>query len=222
MCIRDSQENVLDTPILPYLFDRMTEEVLVEGNFSSLFHQADPAPIETVDILGQGSEALDAANATLGLALSDDEVLYLFNAYTGMSRNPTDAELMMFAQANSEHCRHKIFNADWFIGGEKVPKTLFAMIRNTYNSINGKGVLSAYSDNAAVIEGAEANVLRLDVESSQYFKSSEPAHTLMKVETHNHPTGIAPYPGAATGSGGEIRDEGAVGRGSKPKGGLVG
>ena len=217
-----NQENVLDTPILPYLFDRMTEEVLVEENFSSLFQQAEPAPLETVDILGQGSEALDTANATLGLALSDDEILYLFNAYTGMSRNPTDAELMMFAQANSEHCRHKIFNADWFVSGEKFPKTLFSMIRNTYNSINGKGVLSAYSDNAAVIEGAEANVLRLDVESSQYFKSSEPAHTLMKVETHNHPTGIAPYPGAATGSGGEIRDEGAVGRGSKPKGGLVG
>ena len=158
----------------------------------------------------------------LGLALSEDEIDYLIAQYADLDRDPTDAELMMFAQANSEHCRHKIFNAEWEIDGSAAPSSLFEMIRNTYRRINGKGILSAYSDNAAVIEGPVANRFFPDPENHVYRAKREPAHILMKVETHNHPTAIAPYPGAATGSGGEIRDEGAVGRGSKPKAGLVG
>ena len=162
------------------------------------------------------------ANLSLGLALSDDEIDYLVAAYLELGRAPTDVELMMFAQANSEHCRHKIFNATWLVDGNEQPKSLFAMIRNTHAQINGAGILSAYSDNAAVIEGARDERLWVDARDRRYAYQAEPIHILMKVETHNHPTAIAPFPGAATGSGGEIRDEGAVGRGSKPKAGLTG
>lgn len=204
------------------LFDRMTERLLLDDDVSTVFSTPEPAPLTRVLLLEQGSAALAEANRTLGLALSDDEIEYLADAYGALQRNPTDAELMMFAQANSEHCRHKIFNADWEINGEAQPRSLFQMIRNTHAQINGAGVLSAYSDNAAVIEGSMAERWLPDPVSHHYGYSDEPVHILMKVETHNHPTGIAPHAGAATGSGGEIRDEGAVGRGSKPKAGLVG
>ncbi len=205
-----------------HLFDRMTESLLFDDDFSSVFQHREPAPVAHVALLAEGRAALEAANRQLGLALSVDEIDYLLAAYTGMQRDPTDAELMMFAQANSEHCRHKIFNADWLIDDEPQSKSLFAMIRNTHQHINGRGILSAYSDNAAVIEGAVDERLWRDPETGDYRYVAEPTHVLMKVETHNHPTAIAPFAGAATGSGGEIRDEGAVGRGSKPKAGLTG
>ena len=160
--------------------------------------------------------------ARLGLALSEDEFEYLQDAYQTLQRDPTDVELMMFAQANSEHCRHKIFNADWIVDQQPQTKTLFGMIRNTHRQINGEGILSAYSDNAAVIEGPQVDRLWVNGDTQQYAFAEEPAQILMKVETHNHPTAIAPFAGAATGAGGEIRDEGAVGRGSKPKAGLTG
>ena len=204
------------------LFDRMTEECWREEDFDQVFAQSEPALLQSVGLLSQGIKALQTANAALGLALSDDEIDYLSRAYNELGRDPTDVELMMFAQANSEHCRHKIFNADWVVNGAAQPKSLFAMIRNTYQQINGQGILSAYSDNAAVIEGHTIDRLKVDAQSGDYVFESAPAHILMKVETHNHPTAIAPFAGAATGSGGEIRDEGAVGRGSKPKAGLSG
>lgn len=209
-------------PDLAPLYDRMTQRLLAEDEIESVFDTPDPAPLAQVALLAQGPDALLEANQSLGLALSDDEVEYLVEAYRALQRDPTDAELMMFAQANSEHCRHKIFNADWEIGGQAQPRSLFQMIRNTHAQINGAGVLSAYSDNAAVIEGSLADRWIPDPNSHHYQYVEEPIHILMKVETHNHPTGIAPHAGAATGSGGEIRDEGAVGRGSKPKAGLVG
>ncbi|MGI9327262.1 MAG: phosphoribosylformylglycinamidine synthase [Pseudomonadales bacterium] len=204
------------------LFDRMTQRLVEEAELSSLFAAQDPAPMQTVPLLAQGNEALQAANLSLGLALSEDEIDYLSAAYDKLGRDPSDAELMMFAQANSEHCRHKIFNATWEIDGEVQPLSLFNMIRNTHAQINGAGVLSAYSDNAAVIEGPRVPRFRADPKTRVYDYHGENIHIVMKVETHNHPTGIAPYPGAATGSGGEIRDEGAVGRGSKPKAALTG
>ena len=203
------------------LHDRMTEAVLVGDDFSALAAPSTPRPLQHVALGDDPRTALDAANARLGLALSADEVEYLAAAFAGLGRDPTDVELMMFAQANSEHCRHKIFNADWLIDGAPQPKTLFAMIRNTYQAVNGEGILSAYADNAAVVEGSRSARFYPDA-SRVYRPQCDAAHLLMKVETHNHPTAIAPYPGAATGSGGEIRDEGAVGRGSKPKAGLVG
>ncbi|MDE0191148.1 MAG: phosphoribosylformylglycinamidine synthase [Gammaproteobacteria bacterium] len=203
------------------LHDRMTEAVVFDDDFSSLTEATVPRSLRLIPLADDPVDALIAANERLGLALSDDEIDYLASAYAEFARDPTDAELMMFAQANSEHCRHKIFNATWEIGGERQPKSLFAMIRNTYQRINGEGILSAYSDNAAVIEGAETS--RFFPGADHVYRAfTAPSHVLMKVETHNHPTAIAPYPGAATGSGGEIRDEGAVGRGSKPKAGLVG
>jgi phosphoribosylformylglycinamidine synthase len=207
---------------LESLHDRMTEQCWPTENFELWFDQAAPKPVEQVNILESGLPALVEANTRLGLALSEDEFGYLLNAYQRLQRDPTDVELMMFAQANSEHCRHKIFNADWII--DQVPQSvsLFGMIRNTYRHINGKGILSAYSDNAAVIEGPDVDRLWVDGQTQQYEFAAEPAHILMKVETHNHPTAIAPFAGAATGAGGEIRDEGAVGRGSKPKAGLTG
>ena len=162
-----------------------------------------------------------AANTELGLALSDDEIDYLVTNFAALKRDPTDVELMMFAQANSEHCRHKIFNADWIIDGQKQPKSLFAMIRNTHAK-NPQGVLSAYRDNAAVMEGPLGKRYFPNPENDIYGAIDEPIDILMKVETHNHPTAISPFPGAATGSGGEIRDEGATGRGAKPKAGLTG
>jgi len=204
------------------LHDRMTETVVYGEAFSMIFDQPAPRPLGEIDLSGEPEVALSGANVELGLALSDDEIEYLVAAYAELGRNPTDVELMMFAQANSEHCRHKIFNATWLIDGSSQEQSLFQMIRNTHGSINGKGILSAYSDNAAVIEGPVVARFFPDTADHIYRVVEEPAHIVMKVETHNHPTAIAPYAGAATGSGGEIRDEGAVGRGSKPKAGLCG
>ena len=204
------------------LHDRMTQQVLCdEEDAACLFLQAEPRPCRTVDLLAGGRAALVKANADLGLALSDDEIDYLVDSFTGLRRNPTDVELMMFAQANSEHCRHKIFNASWVIDGQPQRHSLLGMIRHTTEQAPDK-VLSAYRDNAAVIQGWEGRRLLPSPEDGVYGEHAEDIHILMKVETHNHPTAIAPDPGAATGSGGEIRDEGATGRGSKPKAGLCG
>lgn len=204
------------------LHDRMMETVFSElQQAEQLFAHHQPAPYQSVDVLGAGRAALEQANVRLGLALAQDEIDYLLNAFTGLGRNPTDIELYMFAQANSEHCRHKIFNADWIIDGEQQPKSLFKMIKNTYEQTPDY-VLSAYKDNAAVMEGSQVGRFFAAPENGTYDYHQEDAHILMKVETHNHPTAISPWPGAATGSGGEIRDEGATGRGAKPKAGLVG
>ena len=204
------------------LHDRMMETVFTQPeDASALFAQHQPAPVQHVDILGVGRGALEAANIKLGLALAQDEIDYLMEAFTSLGRNPTDIELYMFAQANSEHCRHKIFNADWIIDGETQPKSLFKMIKNTFEQTPDH-VLSAYKDNAAVMEGSQVGRFYADAKDGLYDFHQEQAHILMKVETHNHPTAISPWPGAATGSGGEIRDEGATGRGAKPKAGLVG
>ncbi len=208
--------------LLPLLHDRMTESVLssIDGVAEKIFRHGTPQPLNSVDIIRGGKAALEAANREMGLALSPDEVDYLVENFQKLKRNPTDVELMMFAQANSEHCRHKIFNADWVIDGEQQAMSLFAMIRNTHK-LHPQGTVVAYSDNSSVIEGAviERFYPRAD---GGYAYSEELTHTLMKVETHNHPTAIAPFAGAATGAGGEIRDEGATGTGSKPKAGLTG
>lgn len=204
------------------LHDRMTQLVLGQlEEASSLFSHAQPKPLTAIDILGGGRAALAKANLDLGLALADDEIDYLVKSFVEMGRNPHDVELMMFAQANSEHCRHKIFNASWDIDGQAQEKSLFGMIKNTYE-MHREGVLSAYKDNAAVMKGYVAGRFYPNAETREYGASEEAVHILMKVETHNHPTAIAPFPGASTGSGGEIRDEGATGRGAKPKAGLVG
>ncbi|WP_134677051.1 phosphoribosylformylglycinamidine synthase [Ectopseudomonas khazarica] len=204
------------------LHDRMTQLVLSTlEDAAALFSHAQPKPLTAVDILGGGRAALEQANQDLGLALAEDEIDYLVKSFNDLGRNPHDIELMMFAQANSEHCRHKIFNASWDIDGESQDKSLFGMIKNTYQ-MHSDGVLSAYKDNASVIEGFSAGRFFPNPESRQYGAVQEPVHILMKVETHNHPTAIAPFPGASTGSGGEIRDEGATGRGAKPKAGLTG
>lgn len=204
------------------LHDRMTESVFSDiEEAERLFYQSEPAPFNCVDILTSGRDALKKANTDLGLALAEDEIDYLVENFKTMNRNPSDVELMMFAQANSEHCRHKIFNADWVIDGKQQKKSLFSMIRNTHEK-NPGGVLSAYHDNSAVMKGSKAGRFFAEPQSHQYEYHEEDIHILMKVETHNHPTAIAPFPGAATGSGGEIRDEGATGRGSKPKAGLCG
>ncbi|MDY0005875.1 MAG: phosphoribosylformylglycinamidine synthase [Spongiibacteraceae bacterium] len=204
------------------LHDRMVEAVIdrVE-DAAQLFRHEQPAPLSTVDVLGRGRPALDQANRELGLALADDEIDYLVDSFEALGRNPTDVELMMFAQANSEHCRHKIFNASWTIDGEAQDRSLFQMIKYTHER-GGEGVLSAYADNAAVVVGSRAGRFYPQPESCEYAYHDEDIHLLMKVETHNHPTAIAPFSGAGTGAGGEIRDEGAVGRGSKPKAGLTG
>jgi phosphoribosylformylglycinamidine synthase len=208
--------------LAPLLHDRMTEAALFAlADAECLFAATEPAPLRRVPVLARGRAALDEANATLGLALSPDEIDYLAESFGRLGRDPTDVELMMFAQANSEHCRHKIFNADWVIDGERQPKSLFSMIRNTHEK-NSRGVLSAYRDNAAVIEGAAGRRWFPDPVTAEYGYHDEPIDILIKVETHNHPTAISPFPGAATGSGGEIRDEGATGRGGKPKAGLAG
>lgn len=207
---------------LPLLHDRMTESVLasVADAAEKIFRHGEPQPLASVDILQGGAEALAAANREMGLALSGDEIEYLVENFQKLQRNPTDVELMMFAQANSEHCRHKIFNADWVIDGVVQDMSLFGMIRNTHK-VSPAGTVVAYSDNSSVIEGA--SVARFyPREGGAYEFSEELTHTLMKVETHNHPTAIAPFAGAATGSGGEIRDEGATGIGSRPKAGLTG
>src|SRR6202140_2489544 len=208
--------------LLPQIHDRMTEAVYGSlADASRLFSHVAPRPLATIALAARGRSAIEEANRALGLALSDDEIDYLAD-YFGpkhAGRDPTDVELMMFAQANSEHCRHKIFNADWIIDGAKRDESLFAMIRYTH-ARNPNGVLSAYRDNAAVIEGPRGIPYFPNPRTGIYGGVEEPIDILMKVETHNHPTAISPFPGASTGSGGEIRDEGATGRGAKPKAGL--
>ena len=204
------------------LHDRMTESLITDlSNIDAIFNQTSPQTMSDLKVLERGVDALREVDAMLGLALAEDEMLYLVENYRDLGREPSDVELMMFAQANSEHCRHKIFNASWTIDGVDQAQSLFAMIRNTHK-LGGQGVLSAYSDNAAVVEGTASERFYPDLESGSYGYSKEPIHILMKVETHNHPTAISPFAGAGTGSGGEIRDEGAVGKGSKPKAGLCG
>ncbi|MFK8077675.1 MAG: phosphoribosylformylglycinamidine synthase [Granulosicoccus sp.] len=207
--------------LIALLHDRMTEAVIeVPQQQELLFQVFEPAPLVTVNLLEEGKAALEQHNQQMGLALSPDELDYLEASFSTLQRNPSDAELMMFAQANSEHCRHKIFNADWTLDGDAQADSLFGMIRHTHKS-SPEGVLSAYHDNAAVIEGSTAHRW-LPGHDGHYRSTEEPVHIQIKVETHNHPTAISPFPGAATGSGGEIRDEGAVGNGSKPKAGLCG
>ena len=211
-----------DAALRAALHDRMTESVLdASAEADALFAEADPNPLTTISLKRGGRAALKEANAAMGLALAPDEIDYLVDAYRALDRDPTDIELMMFAQANSEHCRHKIFNADFIIDGQAQSMSLFAMIRRTTEA-SPAGVLSAYRDNAAVIEGTRAGRFFCDPRTGIYANHVEPVHILMKVETHNHPTAISPFPGAATGSGGEIRDEGATGRGARPKAGLTG
>lgn len=206
------------------LHDRMTENVAFEREAAvHLFDAKTAEPMAHVDVLGLGRKALEQANTEFGLALSDDEIDYLEKAFTGLKRNPTDVELMMFAQANSEHCRHKIFNAEFSIDGEKQPLSMFGMIRNT-EKLSPQHTVVAYSDNASVMEGGVVQrwLPQGFTNAPAYGPREELTHVLMKVETHNHPTAISPFPGASTGAGGEIRDEGATGRGSRPKVGLTG
>ncbi len=216
--LADSQQD----EIKKLLHDRMTQVVLAADEFERIFSHHAPSPGRTCARCSNRAGLLwRLPIASLGLALSEDELDYLAESFSVLGRNPTDVELMMFAQANSEHCRHKIFNASWRIDGEEQPHSLFGMIRNTKDRSPG-GIFSAYSDNAAVIAGPKAQVFLLDPHSLGYGYYEENAHILMKVETHNHPTAISPHPGAATGSGGEIRDEAATGRGSQTKAGLTG
>ena len=205
------------------LHDRMTESVLPDfQSAEKLFAAHEDQSFDTVDVLGGGRAALEAADKNMGLALSSDEMDYLLENYRALNRNPSDVELMMFAQANSEHCRHKIFNADFILNGEKQEKSLFRMIRDTHEA-SPQGTVVAYKDNSSVIEGAEIERFYPNADKGQaYGFHKENTHIIMKVETHNHPTAIAPFAGAATGAGGEIRDEGATGRGSRPKAGLTG
>lgn len=206
----------------PLIHDRMTEAVFFSiEDAEAIFSQATPRPLRTINILERGKQALIQANQQQGLALSDEEIDYLVNNFKLLQRNPTDVELMMFAQANSEHCRHKIFNADWTVDGRAQHQSLFQMIRHTYEQHPG-AVISAYHDNSAVMKGFNSTRFLPDSSTHQYHKIEEESAILMKVETHNHPTAISPFPGATTGSGGEIRDEGATGRGAKPKAGLTG
>ena len=203
------------------IYDRMTQTVITTvSDAQKLFKQAQPKSVLSIDIFEKGKKSLQEANSSLGLALSEEEIDYLYNSYLEKKSNPTDAELMMFAQANSEHCRHKIFNAQWEIDGQTLSMSLFDMIRNTYKK-SPHGVLSAYEDNAAILKGHKAKRF-FPNPASIYKTEEEPIHLVTKVETHNHPTAISPFPGASTGSGGEIRDEGATGRGAKPKAGLCG
>ncbi|TFZ08191.1 phosphoribosylformylglycinamidine synthase [Ramlibacter humi] len=210
--------------IAALLHDRMTESIVADrADAHRLFSELAPAPMEEVDVLSGGRAALEQANTRFGLALADDEIDYLLEAFRGLKRNPTDVELMMFAQANSEHCRHKIFNASWTLDGAAQDKSLFAMIRHTHQQ-QPKHTIVAYSDNAAVMVGTQVETfqpVRGDGPST-YQRGGALHHVLMKVETHNHPTAISPFPGASTGAGGEIRDEGATGRGARPKAGLTG
>ncbi len=204
------------------LHDRMTESVVLgREQLNRLFTTHEPVALGHIPLLAQGRRAIDTANGELGLALSNAEIDYLVEKFRALERDPTDAELMMFAQANSEHCRHKIFNARWIIDGVEQDESLFDMIRSTH-ATNPDGVLSAYVDNSAVIEGGPASRIVSNPEGHEYCLINAPVHTLMKVETHNHPTAIAPFAGAATGNGGEIRDEGATGLGARPKAGLTG
>ena len=220
---RDGNEPTDDDMALiaPHIHDRMTEIAVNEFDHAyALFRHLSPKPLRYINILENNAQAMNSANVELGLALSDDEINYLLSHYLRINRNPTDVELMMFAQANSEHCRHKIFNADWVIDGETQSRTLFGMIRETH-ARHPEGTVVAYSDNSSVIAGARIQRFYPDSEG-RYAHHTRLTHILMKVETHNHPTAISPFPGAATGSGGEIRDEGATGLGSKPKAGLCG
>ena len=205
------------------LHDRMTESVFFneEAELAALFAPRSQKPLGYIDVLGLGAAAIAAADRELGLSLAADEIDYLVAEFEKLGRNPTDVELYMFAQANSEHCRHKIFNASWKIDGVSQPRSLFQMIRNT-NELSGDNVLSAYRDNAAVIRGSAGGRFFPSPVDGAYAYNTEDIHILLKVETHNHPTAISPWPGAATGAGGEIRDEGATGRGGKPKAGLSG
>ncbi len=218
-------EKALSKEVLQILHDRMTESVFSQiEDAAALFAETAPKPLNAIDILGEGKSALVKANNEFGFALSDEEIDYLTAAFNQLGRNPNDIELMMFAQANSEHCRHKIFGSEWTIDGEVQPLSLFQMIKNTYKE-SPTDVLSAYKDNASVIVGSDTQRFYPTQEDNGqhvYKYKNQAAHILMKVETHNHPTAIAPFAGAATGSGGEIRDEGATGRGGKPKAGLTG
>ena len=208
--------------IAPLIHDRMTENILYDlAQAAALFRHDAPAALRVVDLAAGGRASLERANREWGLALSEDEIDYLLEHFTRLGRQPTDVELMMFAQANSEHCRHKIFNADWIVDGKRQGDSLFGMIRHTH-AANPRGTLIAYEDNAAVIEGGRTGRFFPEPGSGVYRYHEDDTHILMKVETHNHPTAIAPFPGAATGSGGEIRDEGATGRGAKPKAGVTG
>ena len=222
----DAADGVVDTArsvLSSALHDRMVEHVLDRlDDAARLFTHEAARPLVTIDVLGGGRPALERANRELGFALASDEIDYLSAAFAAIGRNPTDVELMMFAQANSEHCRHKIFNATWTADGVEQATSLFGMIRNTYERGDVSDVLSAYADNAAVIRGHDARRFFPEPGTGRFAFHAEPVHIMMKVETHNHPTAIAPYPGASTGSGGEIRDEGAVGCGARPKAGLVG
>lgn len=203
------------------LHDRMTEAVISElDDAAALFAHYPPQPLQTVPVISQGIAALETANGAMGLALSSDEIDYLFSYFTALGRDPTNVELMMFAQANSEHCRHKIFNASWVVDGEPQPQSLFSMIRHTH-ACTPQGTVKAYSDNAAIIAGHAIQRLLRD-DRGRYRYTPEQSDVLIKVETHNHPTAISPFAGAATGVGGEIRDEGATGRGGRPKAGLAG
>jgi len=204
------------------LHDRMTESVLAQlDQAAGLFAELSPQPMAQVDVQGGGRAALVEANKTFGLALAEDEIDYLVDAFTRLGRNPSDVELMMFAQANSEHCRHKIFNADFIIDGQPQPQSLFSMIRHTERQ-NPQHTIVAYADNASIMEGTRIERFVAASDTGGYARQDALSHVLMKVETHNHPTAISPFPGASTGAGGEIRDEGATGRGSKPKAGLTG
>ena len=209
--------------IAQLLHDRMTESVMFERLAArGLFTELEPAPMEYVDVLAGGRSALDKANTQFGLALAEDEIDYLVEAFKALGRNPSDVELMMFAQANSEHCRHKIFNASFTIDGVAQERSMFGMIRHTHQ-VSPQHTVVAYSDNASVMEGGSVErFIAKPGNASRYEKESAVDHVLMKVETHNHPTAISPFPGASTGAGGEIRDEGATGRGSRPKAGLTG
>ncbi|MED5406714.1 MAG: AIR synthase-related protein, partial [Pseudomonadota bacterium] len=222
-CVQGSVtvEELLET-LGPLLHDQMTESVFLgRDRLVEIFQSAESAPLEWIDLVHGGREALASANVSMGFALSEEEIDYLVTEYQRLGRNPTDAELMMFAQVNSEHCRHKIFNARWTIDGDEKPDSLFGMIRTTHERF-GSTTLVAYHDNSAVIEGPVGCRFLPDPETGEYCRLAEPLHILGKVETHNHPTGISPFAGAATGSGGEIRDEGATGRGGKPKAGITG
>ena len=223
-CSRQDGKPITDNDrqqIAPYLHDRMTEAVFDNPQaMQALFQHLPAQALTEIALLSEGRPALEAANRALGLALSDDEIDYLQQQFSAIGRNPTDVELMMFAQANSEHCRHKIFNANWVIDGQPQQETLFGMIRHTH-AMHGEGTIMAYADNSSIITGNVAQRFYPD-KNGQYHQHETLTHILMKVETHNHPTAISPFAGAATGSGGEIRDEGATGTGSHPKAGLCG
>ena len=218
----DGDPESLAARLGPLLHDRMTQSILPPRDAAAaIFSRSAAAPVREIDIESEGRRKLEAANLAMGLALDDTDIDHLLDTFAGLGRNPSDVELMMFAQVNSEHCRHKIFNSSWTLEGAAGNRTLFDMIRSTRERSPGR-VLSAYRDNAAVIEGADGNWLMSEPGSGRYVAREGPVDIVLKAETHNHPTGISPFPGAATGAGGEIRDEGATGRGARSKAGLTG